>query len=129
VDSFPYGNVVILETPGELLPAELRELIDLEDGESLYHLYAHMLEPPLVELGQPVGLCDLIGYAGASGRTEAPHLHFETRIGLAGGRFPVMNAFVDGVTEEERRYYKLWRVSMQYAHFDPMILMGYDIEE
>jgi len=66
---------------------------------------------------------------GSSGNTESPHLHFETRIGPAGTSFPVMSAFVDGVTDEERANYKLWRVSPQFRHFHPMRLMNYQIPD
>ena len=40
-----------------------------------------------------------------------------------------MNAFVDGVTEEERRNYNLWRVSQQFNHFNPMDLLDYGTDD
>ena len=126
-ESFPYGNLVIIETPWKLLSPEMADELVINEDQSLYHLYAHLLETPVINIDQPVDACDLIGYVGASGNTEAPHLHFETRIGLSGGRFPVMNAFLEGVTEEERQNYNLWRTSKQYNHFNPMILLDYGI--
>jgi murein DD-endopeptidase MepM/ murein hydrolase activator NlpD len=126
-DSFPYGNMVIVETPGQLLPPDLVALLGLAEGESLYHLYAHLLEAPPVVLGQRVEACQVIGAVGASGNTAAPHLHFETRRGLPGGRFPSMSAFVSSATQESRANYTLWRTSRQYLHFDPMILLSYGL--
>ena len=124
-DSFPYGNLVIVETPYWHLPVDLVEELGMDTGESLYHLYGHMQEDLRVELGQRITSCQVIGTVGASGNTEAPHLHFETRIGPSGQHFPVMSAFIDGVTGEQRANYVLWRTSMVFAHFDPMILMDY----
>jgi murein DD-endopeptidase MepM/ murein hydrolase activator NlpD len=124
-DSFPYGNLVIIETSAEDLPDELIKLLGIQDGESLYHLYAHLRDTPLVALAQPVDLCQAVGVVGSSGNTHADHLHFETRIGPAGARFPVLSAFAEGTTAEERAQYDRWRISKQFRHFDPMILMGY----
>jgi murein DD-endopeptidase MepM/ murein hydrolase activator NlpD len=129
VDSFPFGNMVIIETPREELPADLADLLGIEAGQSLYHLYAHLQEAPLVALGDRVEVCQQVGLVGASGNTEAPHLHFETRAGPVGVRFPVMSAFVVEQTVESRQNYMRWRASKEFRHFDPMILMGYQIEE
>lgn len=125
VDSFPYGNLVIVETLRNALPEGFAQLVGIQPGESLYHLYAHMLEAPQVEIGQEVEICEVIGLVGASGNTEAPHLHFETRIGPEGNIFPEMSAYVKSATEESRKFYQLWRVSKVFRHFDPMILLEY----
>jgi murein DD-endopeptidase MepM/ murein hydrolase activator NlpD len=128
-DSFPYGNLVIIETPYWHLPKDLVEELGIEPTESLYHLYGHLQGDLRVELGQRVTCCQVIGTVGASGNTEAPHLHLETRIGPIGQLFPVMSAFSDGVTGEQRANYVLWRTSMVFQHFDPMRLMGYGLNE
>ncbi|MBN2550821.1 MAG: M23 family metallopeptidase [Anaerolineales bacterium] len=123
-DSFPYGNFVIVETQRESLPEEIIERLKIPLGQSLYLAYVHLLKTPLVSLGQEVVGCQQLGQVGATGNTDAPHLHFETRLGPAGGQFPVMKAFVTGVTAEERQYYILWRTSGLYNHFDPMLLLA-----
>jgi murein DD-endopeptidase MepM/ murein hydrolase activator NlpD len=128
-DSFPFGNLVIVETPYWHLPPALIEELGMAPDESLYHLYAHLQEDLRVELGQKVSSCQVVGTVGASGNTEAPHLHLETRIGPAGAVFPVMNAFSLGVTPEERANYVLWRTSMVFRHFDPMSLMNYGLAQ
>ncbi len=122
-DSFPFGNLVIIETARQDLPADWLEEFGLEPGESLYVLYAHMADGLMVKLGQDVASCQVLGAVGASGNTEAAHLHLETRIGPQGSSFPVMSAFVLGVTKEKRQNYDLWRTSMVFRHFDPMLLL------
>ena len=44
--------------------------------------YAH-LSKILVHAGQEVRRSDVIGLVGTSGRTTAPHLHYEVRVGGA----------------------------------------------
>ena len=43
--------------------------------------YLHMLEPPLVEVGQRVAQGEQIGRVGSTGNSGAPHLHYEQRRG------------------------------------------------
>lgn len=60
-DRYGYGNFIVVAHQGGL--------------ETLYgHLSAHAAEP-----GQYVNAGDLIGYAGSTGRSTGPHLHFELR--------------------------------------------------
>jgi murein DD-endopeptidase MepM/ murein hydrolase activator NlpD len=124
--SFPFGNVVIVETPDDVLPGELAASLGIPEGQSLYLLYAHMNEPPSVKLGQEVTACQAVGSVGASGNTYAPHLHLETRYGPPGVDFDGFSAFVDGVTEKERANYKLWRTSGMFQHFNPLRLLAPD---
>lgn len=39
--------------------------------------YCHMVRRPEVVVGQPVTVGQILGYVGSSGRSSAPHLHFE----------------------------------------------------
>lgn len=125
VDTFPYGNVVIVETPGVWLPPGLLEALGMKSDQSLYLLYAHLQEAPLVKMAEVVDRCQPIGKVGNSGNTEAAHLHFETRIGPAGTVFPTMYGLLSDAPEDARRNYTLWRTSGIFQHFDPMyLLMG-----
>lgn len=125
--TFPYGGFVIIETPVEALPEDVRMIIEAEEGESLYHLYAHMEAGSVnVKLGDAVSACQVIGKVGKTGNTMAAHLHLETRFGPPGGAFPVMSYYTDTATKEEKQNYRLWRISWVYRHFDPLRLLGYD---
>ena len=128
-DTFPYGNFVIVETPGEAIPEEIREALNISTGQSLYLLYAHMEENSLqVSLGDSVSACQIVGAVGRTGNTQAYHLHLETRLGLPGASFDGMSNFTDSATDDEKRNYRPWRVSGKYVHFDPMVLLLYGLE-
>ena len=124
-DKYPYGNMVMIETPLEDLPADLAELIGISPGESLYILFAHMNNPPLVGLGDMVDACQTMGEVGMSGNTDIPHLHLETRLGPAGAVFESMRFYDTRATQLEMDNYKLWRTSGEFRHFDPMTLFAY----
>lgn len=49
-------------------------------GETVYTLYGH-LSRVAVAPGQSVKRGDVIGYVGAAGIAQGPHLHFEVRVG------------------------------------------------
>lgn len=127
-DSFPFGNLVIIETPGSQLPDWLRARFGFAEGESLYILYAHLDQAPLVELGQAVQERQPLGQVGKSGNAGIAHLHLETRIGPAGIVFPVMGYYLAGDTPEEQENYLLWRTSGAFRHFDPMQLLTAEVQ-
>jgi len=122
-DRLPYGNMVIIETQGEYFSDEVKGQLGLDDGESLYHLYAHMQDTPEVmpgmriACGEPLGLVGLTGY-----NIVEPHLHLETRIGPSGHQFLPMAYYDTSATQSEMDEYRLWRTSGLFQHFDPMIL-------
>jgi len=127
--TFPYGSFVIVETPADFIPPDLRTALKMDSDESLYSLYAHLQDQSLkVRLGQEVSSCQILGFVGRTGNTKAPHLHFETRIGPQGARFMGMSNFVDSATQEERKNYRIWRIGGLYNHFDPMNLLSYGLE-
>jgi murein DD-endopeptidase MepM/ murein hydrolase activator NlpD len=127
--TFPYGSFVMVETTADRIPEDLRTVLKLSLDQSLYTLYAHLQDRSLeVYLGQEVTSCQVLGSVGRTGNTNAPHLHFETRIGPQGAWFEGMSNFVDSATEEERKNYRLWRIGGLYNHFDPMDLLLYGFE-
>lgn len=129
-DRLPYGNMVILETPAERLPAELITYFGIQAGESLYHLYAHMQAPPLVELGEQVSCGQALGTVGMSGYNIAnAHLHLETRIGPAGVQFSGMAYYTTSASVEEMENYERWRTSGEFRHFDPMQLFAWVLQD
>lgn len=122
-DRLPYGNMVIVETTADLIPAEIKTAIHLETGESLYHLYAHMAAAPSVEIGDSIDCGYLLGEVGATGyNIPIAHLHLETRIGPAGRVFPVLAYYDTRASQIEMQTYELWRMSGDFRHFDPMLL-------
>ncbi len=127
-DTYPFGTLVIVETPGERLPRMLQQTLGIPEGRSLYLLYAHLqLNSLRVKLGDEVRVCQQLGNVGRSGNTEAPHLHLEARHGPPGVRFMGFSAYVPKASPEERASYFLWRTSGQFLHFDPMLLLSYGI--
>jgi murein DD-endopeptidase MepM/ murein hydrolase activator NlpD len=122
-DRMPYGNMVIIETLRSELPPDLVGRLSIPEGESLYLLYAHFNEPPLVNLGDRVEACQPLGEVGMTGWTEIPHLHLESRTGPAGTVFESILYYDTQATQEEMDNYVLWRTSGVYQHFDPMSLL------
>lgn len=55
-------------------------MIKLSHGANLSTAFAH-LKQPAVKKGQVVTRGELIGYAGNTGRSTGPHLHYEVRLG------------------------------------------------
>jgi murein DD-endopeptidase MepM/ murein hydrolase activator NlpD len=106
------------------LPAGVAERIQIEEGESLYVLYAHMERPPSLALGDHLDACQSIGTVGKSGNAGGAHLHLESRLGPAGTRFSGIAYYKAWATEEQRANYLLWRTSGIFNHFDPMLLLS-----
>jgi len=125
--TFPYGNVIIVETLHDSLPADLAQDLEIAPGESLYVLYAHLENPPEVVSGQKVSACQPLGEVGMSGNAGVPHLHIETRIGPTGARFSGMRYYDTLATQQEKDNYLLWRTSGVYRHFNPLDLLLYQL--
>lgn len=132
IDRIPYGNMVIVET--EINQPLGKLLIDLEPktGQSIYHLYAHMVDEPIVHLGESVFCGQALGAVGQSGgpgyEFELPHLHLEMRIGPSGVKFPGMAFYDTRASITEIDAYKQWRTSGEFRHFDPMSLFSEYLE-
>ena len=126
-DTYPFGNLVILETFYELLPEDLRIKLGIQPGESLYLLYAHMEAEPRVRSGDAVQPCQGLGAVGRSGNAVEPHLHLEVRLGPPGANFTEMGEYFPEASAEQRAAYQLWRTSGVFRHLDPMILINYQL--
>ncbi|MBN1667011.1 MAG: M23 family metallopeptidase [Anaerolineales bacterium] len=120
----PYGNVMIIETLPEALPEEIKVQFGLQSGEALYQLYAHLQDLPLLEQGQAVTCGQALGLVGQTGyNIPVPHLHLELRIGPAGMRFAGMAFYDTRATPAEMDAYQQWRMSGEFRHLDPMLLI------
>ncbi|WP_430782736.1 M23 family metallopeptidase [Actinoplanes sp. G11-F43] len=65
--------------------------------------YLHMLEPPTVSEGQRVEQGQQLGRIGSTGKSGAPHLHYEQR--AAGEKMEAWFAGVpSGITSDDREY-------------------------
>jgi murein DD-endopeptidase MepM/ murein hydrolase activator NlpD len=122
----PYGNMVIVETSAAMLPKELVAFLEMGQGESLYHLYAHMQATPLVRAGEEVECGQALGTVGISGYNVInAHLHLETRLGQSGETFSGMAYYTTSASTEEMENYERWRTSGDFRHFDPMNLFAW----
>jgi murein DD-endopeptidase MepM/ murein hydrolase activator NlpD len=121
---YPYGNMVIVETDFSDIPPELGDEIEIPEGQSLYMLYAHLDQPPEVNLGDQLVACQSLGVVGMSGNTDIPHLHLETRWGPPGQVFESMRFYDTRATQAEMDAYVLWRTSGVFQHFDPLYLLA-----
>lgn len=123
IDRLPYGNMVVIETPQITLSKYIIDKLGMMEGESLYSLYAHMGQPPQVELGDFVTCGQELGTVGKSGYDIVnPHLHLETRIGSSDVRFTGMAFYDTSALKEEMENYKRWRTSGDFRNIDPMIV-------
>ena len=123
----PIGNVVILETPYEDLPSFIRQLYQIQPGQSLYHFYGHLINEPTQQIGDVIQCGDQINLLGKSQTVEA-HLHLETRIGVSGLTIDQMAFYDAATTEEERAEYLWWRTSGELTAVNPMDLFHAYVE-
>jgi murein DD-endopeptidase MepM/ murein hydrolase activator NlpD len=119
----PIGNAIIIETPYDSLPESLRTVLGINSQQSLYHMYAHMINAPAFAIGDAITCGEEIGNLGNSQTAEA-HLHFETVIGLSNQIIPGMAFYSADATQEEMDAYLLLRTSGIFMPFDPMSLFA-----
>lgn len=144
----PYGYLVIIETPLEMLPPQWLAQIPIPTPEStippttamicptpptlqydasrqsFYLLYAHMQEAPELKVRQPVRCGQTIGLVGTTGESVQEHLHMETRLGPSGARFEnSMGFYGSQQNDTEAGLYCLWRVSGLFRLVNPMNLL------
>lgn len=149
VDRFPYGNMVMIETPlddslydavpdlilqtplPERLPQGALTCPELtanpgasDEPRSLYILYAHMQNPVNARPGDLISCGQEIGIVGDSGNALNPHLHIEVRVGPSGQIFPSMAHYDPSADSTEMEAYCTWRVSGVYQTINPACLWG-----
>ena len=82
--SCPSGTPIYAPAQGTISFAGVQggygRMIKMSHGANLSTRYAH-LKRPTVKKGQVVTRGELIGYAGNTGRSTGPHLHYEVRLG------------------------------------------------
>ncbi len=82
--SVPVGTSVRVTGDGVILAVQQQrgfgKVIKVDHGNDVVTVYAHLNEH-LVKKGDPVSRGDVIGRSGNTGRSSAPHLHYEIRIG------------------------------------------------
>lgn len=145
---FPYGNAILVETSISEVPESWRSLIFAEgksgrvlesqkltcpsgwndppesvDFESIYILYAHLLEVPDFEPGENITCGEIVGKIGMSGNALAPHVHIEMRLGPSDTRFMSMAHYDVSASVEEMSNYCRWRISGIYKLIDPTIYL------
>ena len=144
-NDIPYGYAIIIETPLSNLPSDLKETLlaqylpipeevfykgecpevippELTGAMSVYHLYAHMEDPPAFDPGDAVSCGEKLGTVGTTGRSTNPHLHLETRLGPSSADLSTMAYYSVSYSDEQRSTYCLWRMSGYYQLFDPFLL-------
>lgn len=148
-DRKPYGNLVIIETPLESIPAEWIQALGwpatpiptvIPDNRltcpnpletppwntsrrSVYLAYGHMNSQSPLHLGDAVSCGQPIGEVGTTGASVNPHLHFEARLGPAGATFTSFGHYDARSTAAERNNYCLWRVSNWFELIDPLPIL------
>ncbi|MFC3505574.1 M23 family metallopeptidase [Micromonospora krabiensis] len=77
--------------------------VKIDHGGRWETQYLHLLEPPLVRVGQEVAQGEQIGKVGSTGNSGAPHLHYEQRRG-----WDKVETHFDGepsgITTDDREY-------------------------
>jgi murein DD-endopeptidase MepM/ murein hydrolase activator NlpD len=82
-------------------------VLDLK-GSTLDLVYAHMVEPAVVPVGEAVAAGQTIGYVGDTGNASGCHLHFELWEGTyyGGGTAIDPVPFLEGLDRERKRLRK-----------------------
>ncbi len=128
VDLFPvrgeaWGRPVLASAPGEVTVAGINGTlggrtpddpdgprgrgggywVKIDHGGRWETQYLHLLEPPLVRVGQRVEQGEQIGKVGSTGNSGASHLHYEQRRGWAKVE-TWFDGTPSGITHDDREY-------------------------
>ena len=109
----PRGTPVYASGDGKVLQADNRASgygnhIRIDHGYGYISLYAHLYKFK-VRKGQKVKRGDLIGFVGSTGRSEAPHLHYEVFKDME--RINPINFYYGNLSPEE--FAELLKISQQ----------------
>lgn len=148
-DRFPFGNMILIETPLSRLSADFLKALPIptpipeesiemwstcdqdaapipwsDDSKSVYILYSHLESKPDFLIGETVACGQQIGAVGITGNSVAEHLHLEIRIGPSDAQFGTIAMYTNDVyteapTSEERYNYCIWTISGRFQAFDP----------
>jgi len=145
---FPYGNMVLIETPLDQLSPALQAQMQIPQpysadeiklrstcqpdpsriswsstAKSVYTLYAHMLNPSALKAGDAVQCGQVIGAVGASGHAVVgnEHLHLEIRVGPSDANFGTIADYDAIATPEERYNYCIWALSEIFLPINPSL--------
>lgn len=99
----PTGTPIYATGDGKVIRADNRATgygnhIVIDHGFDFETLYAH-LSKYNIRAGQQVKRGDIIGFVGSTGRSQAPHLHYE--VIKAGARINPINFYYGNLTAEE----------------------------
>ena len=99
----PKGTPIYAASDGKIIRADSRSTgygkhIRIDHGFGYVTLYAH-LNDYNVRRGQTVKKGDVIGYVGSTGRSQAPHLHYE--VWKDKKRVNPINFYLGNLTPEE----------------------------
>ncbi len=104
------GEPVLAAASGRVAAATLFDVrgnvVIIDHGHGVFSQYAHLSET-YVTIGDPVLKGQIIGAAGATGRTNGPHLHFEV--------------IVNGVTIDPLRWFALAPNYVPPREVDPSV--------
>ncbi len=145
----PFGNMILIETPLNTLPADLVAKLLLPtaqptlpytspltcppldpplsyspDQRSLYLLYAHLQDPPELQPAQAVTCGQAINRVGNTGNSINEHLHLEVRVGPSGIRLGSMAHYDASASPQEQATYCTWRISGLFQMIDPQRLFA-----
>jgi murein DD-endopeptidase MepM/ murein hydrolase activator NlpD len=146
---FPYGNAILIETPLDRLPSDLREGLPIPEmlpppeklsaltcppletplpawetePLSVYTLYAHLKEPPNFQPGEAITCGQPLGAIGNSGNALNPHLHLEMRLGPPGIHLGSLAHYDTSATPKEMAAYCTWRLGEPFWLIDPGIVV------
>ena len=145
---FPYGNMVMIETPLDSLSPDLIKQLQIskpfsEDeiktrsscqpdqtriswstsSKSIYTLYAHMKNLPTLHPGDQIQCGEVVGAIGATGNSSVSieHLHLEVRVGPSNAKFGTISAYGTDSTDEERYNYCIWALSEVFQPVNPSL--------
>jgi murein DD-endopeptidase MepM/ murein hydrolase activator NlpD len=145
---FPYGNMVLVETPLDQLSPDLLAKLNIPDpysqaeldnrfpcqkdqttitwsvrSRSLYVLYAHMKSPSTLQKGDLVQCGEVVGAIGATGNSSESieHLHLEIRVGPSDANFRTISDYISSATPDERYNYCIWALSEVFRSIDPAL--------